>query len=191
MALASAVNFGFGSRRKQWPYIYSFQDLAFTTRRGTVSLLSAIPPLLEVLKSDSSVVRLVLVFASTVNPGLNLLEIHDQDFWYVFRNGASPKPSEGGSAIKFLLFTTLSSLSGLPPFIGFLPKWTVIQLLIINNLRFIIAVMVVTSLAKLYFYLRLSYSRFIILIFCAGAMFVALQFQHQYIRAVTVCKYPL
>jgi NADH-ubiquinone oxidoreductase chain 2 len=64
---------------------------------------------------------------------------------------------------KFLLFITLLSLGGLPPFIGFLPKWTVIQLIIANNLKFILTTMVVISLATLYFYLRLSYSRFIIL----------------------------
>jgi hypothetical protein len=39
-------------------------------------------------------VKLLLAFASTVIPGLNLLEIHDQDFYslldmYVFQNGAS------------------------------------------------------------------------------------------------------
>nr|URX52864.1 NADH dehydrogenase subunit 2 [Glyptotermes sp. 2 AB-2022a] len=67
------------------------------------------------------------------------------------------------AAIKFLLFTTLLSLGGLPPFIGFLPKWTVIQLLIMNNLSFMMATMVVASLVTLYFYLRLSYSSFMIL----------------------------
>nr|URX52903.1 NADH dehydrogenase subunit 2 [Glyptotermes sp.]URX52916.1 NADH dehydrogenase subunit 2 [Glyptotermes sp. 5 AB-2022a] len=64
---------------------------------------------------------------------------------------------------KFLLFITLLSLGGLPPFIGFLPKWTVIQLMIVNNLSFMLTIMVVMSLATLYFYLRLSYSSFMIL----------------------------
>nr|URX52890.1 NADH dehydrogenase subunit 2 [Glyptotermes sp. 3 AB-2022a] len=64
---------------------------------------------------------------------------------------------------KFLLFTTLLSLGGLPPFIGFLPKWTVIQMMIVNNLSFMLTVMAVMSLATLYFYLRLSYSSFMIL----------------------------
>jgi hypothetical protein len=45
-------------------------------------------------------VRLLLVFASTVNAGFSLLEIHDQDFCclldvYVFRNGASSSTREG------------------------------------------------------------------------------------------------
>jgi NADH-ubiquinone oxidoreductase chain 2 len=62
-----------------------------------------------------------------------------------------------------MIFTTLLSLGGLPPFIGFFPKWVVIQILIINNSRFIITIMVVASLTTLYYYLRVCYSRFMIL----------------------------
>jgi hypothetical protein len=45
-------------------------------------------------------VKLLLVFASTVVPGLSLLEIHDQDFYslldmYVFRNGVSSSTKKG------------------------------------------------------------------------------------------------
>nr|URH16444.1 NADH dehydrogenase subunit 2 [Kalotermitidae sp. A SH-2022a] len=71
--------------------------------------------------------------------------------------------TSGKKSIKFLLFTSLLSLGGLPPFIGFLPKWTVIQTLIANNLIFIMTVMVITSLATLYYYLRMCYSSFMIL----------------------------
>nr|QWL25008.1 NADH dehydrogenase subunit 2 [Cryptotermes brevis] len=67
------------------------------------------------------------------------------------------------SAVKFVLFTTLLSLGGLPPFIGFLPKWITIQMMIANNLSLTMTVMVITSLATLYYYLRMCYSSFIIL----------------------------
>nr|URX54357.1 NADH dehydrogenase subunit 2 [Calcaritermes nigriceps] len=67
------------------------------------------------------------------------------------------------TAIKFLLFSTLLSLGGLPPFIGFLPKWMVIQMLIANNFSFIMTSMVVASLITLYYYLRVCYSSFSIL----------------------------
>nr|URX53358.1 NADH dehydrogenase subunit 2 [Glyptotermes fuscus] len=67
------------------------------------------------------------------------------------------------ATVKFMLFTTLMSLGGLPPFIGFLPKWTVIQLMIANELKFVMVVMVVMSLITLYYYLRMCYSSFIIL----------------------------
>nr|URX52702.1 NADH dehydrogenase subunit 2 [Cryptotermes sp. 1 AB-2022a]URX52728.1 NADH dehydrogenase subunit 2 [Cryptotermes sp. 1 AB-2022a] len=64
---------------------------------------------------------------------------------------------------KFILFTTLLSLGGLPPFIGFLPKWTVIQMMILNNMSSIMTMMVIMSLATLYYYLRMCYSSLIIL----------------------------
>nr|URX53293.1 NADH dehydrogenase subunit 2 [Neotermes sp. 1 AB-2022a] len=68
------------------------------------------------------------------------------------------------TTIKFMLFTTLLSLGGLPPFIGFLPKWIVIQMMISNNLMtFIMTVMVILSLTTLYYYLQMCYSSFLIL----------------------------
>nr|AVN68096.1 NADH dehydrogenase subunit 2 [Blattella vaga] len=65
--------------------------------------------------------------------------------------------------MKFLLFTSLLSLGGLPPFLGFLPKWLIIQSMMNNNLSFMITIMVVVSLITLYYYLRISYSSFMIL----------------------------
>ena len=65
--------------------------------------------------------------------------------------------------IKFIMFTSLLSLGGLPPFLGFLPKWIVIQTIIANNLAPLAVIVVVTSLITLYYYLKISYSSFIIL----------------------------
>jgi NADH-ubiquinone oxidoreductase chain 2 len=71
--------------------------------------------------------------------------------------------TKGNKSAKYLLFRSLLSLGGLPPFIGFLPKWAVIQTIITNKMRFMITIIVIMSLATLYFYLRICYSRFIIL----------------------------
>nr|APT41529.1 NADH dehydrogenase subunit 2 [Pressatia choti] len=64
--------------------------------------------------------------------------------------------------IKMSLFILLLSLGGLPPFIGFFPKWLVIQYLMSNNFYFIILMMVVMTLFTLYFYLQITYSAFMI-----------------------------
>jgi len=65
---------------------------------------------------------------------------------------------------KFMIFTSLLSLGGLPPFLGYLPKWIVIQAIITNNSAPLATIVVVTSLITLYeYYLKISYSRFIIL----------------------------
>lgn len=65
--------------------------------------------------------------------------------------------------IKFLMFSTFLSLGGLPPFLGFLPKWIIIQLLTQNERYFLISLIVVFSLITLYYYLRISYSSFLVL----------------------------
>nr|YP_009351534.1 NADH dehydrogenase subunit 2 [Humutermes krishnai]AQP29834.1 NADH dehydrogenase subunit 2 [Humutermes krishnai] len=65
--------------------------------------------------------------------------------------------------MKFMMFTSLLSLGGLPPFLGFLPKWIVIQAMIMNNMIPLATIVVVTSLITLYYYLKISYSSFLIL----------------------------
>nr|YP_010731597.1 NADH dehydrogenase subunit 2 [Homoneura picta]WEW51815.1 NADH dehydrogenase subunit 2 [Homoneura picta]WGM80961.1 NADH dehydrogenase subunit 2 [Homoneura picta] len=62
--------------------------------------------------------------------------------------------------LKFSLFFNLLSLGGLPPFLGFLPKWFVIQTLSISSQLFLMSLLTVMTLVTLYFYLRLCYSAF-------------------------------
>nr|AQP28001.1 NADH dehydrogenase subunit 2 [Odontotermes sp. D TB-2017] len=64
---------------------------------------------------------------------------------------------------KFMMFTSLLSLGGLPPFLGFLPKWIVVQAMIMNKLAPMATIVVLTSLMTLYYYLKISYSSFMIL----------------------------
>nr|URH16814.1 NADH dehydrogenase subunit 2 [Constrictotermes cyphergaster] len=65
--------------------------------------------------------------------------------------------------MKFMMFTSLLSLGGLPPFLGFLPKWIIIQAMVMNNMAPLAVIVVVTSLITLYYYLKISYSSFMIL----------------------------
>nr|YP_010625960.1 NADH dehydrogenase subunit 2 [Parainocellia bicolor]WBK02706.1 NADH dehydrogenase subunit 2 [Parainocellia bicolor] len=64
---------------------------------------------------------------------------------------------------KFLLFMNFFSLGGLPPFLGFFPKWMIINNLILNNYFFLLTVMSVLTLINLYFYLRLALNSFLLL----------------------------
>lgn len=54
----------------------------------------------------------------------------------------------------------LLSLGGLPPFLGFLPKWLVIQALTDSNQILLITLLTVITLVALFFYIRLTYSAF-------------------------------
>nr|YP_010041756.1 NADH dehydrogenase subunit 2 [Ceriagrion fallax]QPB15090.1 NADH dehydrogenase subunit 2 [Ceriagrion fallax] len=61
--------------------------------------------------------------------------------------------------MKFTLFMSMLSLGGLPPFLGFLPKWLIIQ----NSLGMenkMIIIMIMMTMITLYFYLRMTYSAF-------------------------------
>nr|UOU84967.1 NADH dehydrogenase subunit 2 [Empis opaca] len=64
--------------------------------------------------------------------------------------------------IKFSLFLNLLSLGGLPPFLGFLPKWMVIQTLTLNHQLILMTIMTAMTLITLYFYLRMCYAAFML-----------------------------
>nr|QBF01254.1 NADH dehydrogenase subunit 2 [Stegana sp. 1395 JL-2019] len=64
--------------------------------------------------------------------------------------------------MKFILFMNFLSLGGLPPFLGFLPKWIVIHQLIFNNQYFMIMILMMSTLITLFFYLRICYSAFLL-----------------------------
>lgn len=64
--------------------------------------------------------------------------------------------------LKFTLFINFLSLGGLPPFLGFLPKWLVIQQLTLCNQYFLLLIIIISTLITLFFYLRICYSAFII-----------------------------
>nr|YP_009512530.1 NADH dehydrogenase subunit 2 [Parum colligata]AXJ93084.1 NADH dehydrogenase subunit 2 [Parum colligata] len=63
--------------------------------------------------------------------------------------------------IKMNLLINFLSLGGLPPFIGFLPKWIIINFLMINKLYLLTFIMVMSSLITIYFYIRIIYSSFL------------------------------
>ncbi|YP_009725118.1 NADH dehydrogenase subunit 2 (mitochondrion) [Drosophila subobscura] len=64
--------------------------------------------------------------------------------------------------LKFTLFMNFLSLGGLPPFLGFLPKWLVIQQLTFCNQYFTLTIMMMSTLITLFFYLRICYSAFML-----------------------------
>nr|YP_011010628.1 NADH dehydrogenase subunit 2 [Halobates bryani]WPW47308.1 NADH dehydrogenase subunit 2 [Halobates bryani] len=55
--------------------------------------------------------------------------------------------------ISFIMM--MLSLGGLPPFLGFLPKWLVIQSLMNNECKITIVILMMTSMITLFYYLRM------------------------------------
>jgi len=64
--------------------------------------------------------------------------------------------------LKLLIGINIISLGGLPPFIGFIPKWIIIQYLTIQNQIILITWLVSITLITLFFYLRICYSSLIL-----------------------------
>nr|YP_010546138.1 NADH dehydrogenase subunit 2 [Calomera brevipilosa]UYK51599.1 NADH dehydrogenase subunit 2 [Calomera brevipilosa] len=63
--------------------------------------------------------------------------------------------------IKFSMLLNLLSLGGLPPFLGFFPKWMIIQQLS-DKYSLILLIMILATLITLFFYMRIAYSSIII-----------------------------
>lgn len=64
--------------------------------------------------------------------------------------------------IKFIFIINFLSLGGLPPFLGFFPKWIIIQSLSTINQSLLILIIIIITLITLFFYLRISFSAFIL-----------------------------
>nr|YP_009414326.1 NADH dehydrogenase subunit 2 [Phaner pallescens]AIW64429.1 NADH dehydrogenase subunit 2 [Phaner pallescens] len=60
--------------------------------------------------------------------------------------------------ITLIILISLLSLGGLPPLMGFLPKWVIVYELTKNNNIILASTMIVMALLNLYFYMRLIYS---------------------------------
>nr|ASY97976.1 NADH dehydrogenase subunit 2 [Taumantis sigiana] len=64
--------------------------------------------------------------------------------------------------VKFTLFISMLSLGGLPPLLGFFPKWIIIQFMMQNWMYFTSMILILSSLLTLFYYMRIMYTTFMI-----------------------------
>uniref|UniRef100_Q4FCV3 NADH-ubiquinone oxidoreductase chain 2 n=1 Tax=Apalacris tonkinensis TaxID=334775 RepID=Q4FCV3_9ORTH len=64
--------------------------------------------------------------------------------------------------IKFTMFVSMLSMGGLPPLMGFLPKWIVMQSMMENGMTALTITMVMVTTITLYYYMRISFSALIL-----------------------------
>nr|YP_009492417.1 NADH dehydrogenase subunit 2 [Dorysthenes paradoxus]AWI69834.1 NADH dehydrogenase subunit 2 [Dorysthenes paradoxus] len=64
--------------------------------------------------------------------------------------------------LKFFFILNFLSLGGLPPFLGFLPKWMTINNLVQNGFFTLSAFLIIFTLMTLFFYLRITFSTLMI-----------------------------
>jgi NADH-ubiquinone oxidoreductase chain 2 len=93
---------------------------------------------------------------------LNFSIVYIFDNFKLFNINQTFKMFHSNKFINTSLFILLLSLGGLPPFLGFIPKWTIIELIIKYNIFSILVFILFITLITLYFYLRLTYSAFLL-----------------------------
>nr|YP_009183791.1 NADH dehydrogenase subunit 2 [Limonius californicus]ALN96485.1 NADH dehydrogenase subunit 2 [Limonius californicus] len=62
------------------------------------------------------------------------------------------------SMTKMFFIMNFLSLSGIPPFLGFMPKWLTIQALIYNQMIFLPTMMIILTIITIYMYMRVTLS---------------------------------
>lgn len=60
--------------------------------------------------------------------------------------------------LKIFFILNFISLGGLPPFLGFFPKWITIQTIVINRSLILPLIIIVITLMTLFFYIRITFS---------------------------------
>nr|YP_009699984.1 NADH dehydrogenase subunit 2 [Dermestes tessellatocollis]QEK77720.1 NADH dehydrogenase subunit 2 [Dermestes tessellatocollis]QIA46733.1 NADH dehydrogenase subunit 2 [Dermestes maculatus] len=64
--------------------------------------------------------------------------------------------------LKMTFILNFLSLGGIPPFIGFLPKWLTINFLIEQKMVFISMIMIIFTLLTIFFYMRITFTTMVI-----------------------------
>jgi len=64
--------------------------------------------------------------------------------------------------LKTVIFIILLSFGGLPPFLGFFPKWIVIEIIVNEKIFLILTFILFFTLITLFFYMRISYNALLI-----------------------------
>nr|YP_010191515.1 NADH dehydrogenase subunit 2 [Puliciphora borinquenensis]QZL38250.1 NADH dehydrogenase subunit 2 [Puliciphora borinquenensis] len=70
--------------------------------------------------------------------------------------------SINSSSFKIIIFFNFLSLGGLPPFLGFFPKWMIIQALMESYSLMVLFILIMFSMITVFFYLRMSFSSLLI-----------------------------
>nr|YP_009441877.1 NADH dehydrogenase subunit 2 [Xylosandrus crassiusculus]AOY40072.1 NADH dehydrogenase subunit 2 [Xylosandrus crassiusculus] len=92
----------------------------------------------------------------TIYSFMNLVIINNLKMWKISFMSQINMMKNNPQKLVFVM--NLFSLGGLPPFVGFIPKWMTINQLSNNSMFFLTTMLIIFTLITLFFYLRISFS---------------------------------
>nr|ARH55099.1 NADH dehydrogenase subunit 2 [Negastrius sabulicola] len=78
--------------------------------------------------------------------------------WKIFFLNQLYQSMNSNMMTKMFFILNFLSLSGIPPFLGFMPKWLTIQVLLMNNMIMLPTMMIIFTLITIFMYIRISLS---------------------------------
>nr|YP_010836241.1 NADH dehydrogenase subunit 2 [Paradoxopsyllus custodis]WGC90503.1 NADH dehydrogenase subunit 2 [Paradoxopsyllus custodis] len=179
-SVLNSINWMNGMLLMTWQKINPFICLSYCFNSKFIYFISLLSILVGSMGGlNNTSLRKIMAFSSITHMGWMLMSIlfSDSMFWFYFLfysfisftlissfnnlklfHMNQLMTNTFSSITKFSIFIPLMSMGGLPPFLGFLPKWTVIELMINMNLLMISLIMIMLTMITLYFYLRLMFS---------------------------------
>nr|ACD42837.1 NADH dehydrogenase subunit 2 [Cophosaurus texanus scitulus] len=140
--ISTAIGGWAGLNQTQTRKIMAYSSIAHL---GWMATVASIMPKIMLL-------NLVLYLLMTTSMFFTLVLLNSKN---IKDMATSPTTSSATTATAMLV---LLSLGGLPPLTGFMPKWLILEELIMQNLATMATMMAMSALLSLFFYLRLGYS---------------------------------
>nr|YP_010925330.1 NADH dehydrogenase subunit 2 [Hylurgus ligniperda]WGL40344.1 NADH dehydrogenase subunit 2 [Hylurgus ligniperda]WKD83323.1 NADH dehydrogenase subunit 2 [Hylurgus ligniperda] len=184
--------------------MYMSSIIILCSMTGSILMLNQI--CLKKLLSYSSINHMAWMFSSMLNSYsnwlmyfiiycmMNLIIMYFLNKFNIYHIVQLTKMFSENKNLKILFLINFMSLGGLPPFLGFLPKWITVNQLINNKFYFITLMLILFSLLTLYIYLRLSFSSWTLLtseIFISYSPSMNSMITMMFISLLSLLLYPM
>nr|AOY40020.1 NADH dehydrogenase subunit 2 [Scolytinae sp. BMNH 1040327] len=133
--------------------IGSLQSMGQTCMRKLMaySSINNIGWMIPLIFMNTNTWMLYLIIYSTISASI-ILTLKKTKIFYLSQMN---KLMHSNKAMKIFFSMSFLSLSGLPPFLGFMPKWMTIQTMILEKMTTTVMVMVIFTLLMVFVYTRI------------------------------------
>nr|YP_009271872.1 NADH dehydrogenase subunit 2 [Xylotrechus grayii]AIW58306.1 NADH dehydrogenase subunit 2 [Xylotrechus grayii] len=164
------------------PMIMIMYNMNTTVFFSSIIIISSM--ISGILGLNQTSLRKIMAYSSINHIGWMIAAMHSQKIWFIyftvyviisvniivifmqnkiFYINQLHNILNQSKMLKILFMMNFLSLGGIPPFLGFLPKWLTVNSLVNMNFYMISFILIVLTLVTLYFYLRITFSTLTIL----------------------------